>query len=460
VGSGFAGLAAADLLGGHDLRVLLVDENRHLGGQVLRRMPLKPGGQWRLESDPLKRIGFGLTDGVRRKGIEILNRAQVFGTSPKRVLYIEDLRGRIIEAEAEYIVFAAGAREKFLPFRGWTLPGVISTGAAQILMKSSGVLPAAETLVGGSGPLLLVLANEILKNGGRVPAVLDGVHFLDQMKFLTLWRHQSRKLIEIAIILSRLLASRVPVKHGVRILEARGKGELEEVITIRIDRQGRNIPGTEAKVKTACLAVGHGFASNLELPQLAGCKMEYRADRGGWIVSVDEHLETSVANVFAAGELTGIAGSGKAFLEGQMAALAILRKFGLLDERGFFGRWAILHKERQRQLDFGKFVNDLCRIPPASYAAIPDETIVCRCEDVTMGEIRRQIRSGFSTPGALKKATRSGMGYCQGRVCGPMLQDLSALFSGKAGRDLEPLPVRMPVKPVRLEVLAGLNERA
>jgi hypothetical protein len=373
------------------------------------------------------------------------------------VLFIEDHEGRIIEAPAEYIIFATGAREKFLPFKGWTLPGVISTGAAQILMKSSGVLPAGETLIGGAGPLLLVLANEIIKNGGRVPAVMDEVYFRDQLRFLTLWRHQSRKMIESAITLSRLLFSRIPVRHGIRILEARGKAELEEVITVRLDRQGLNIPGTEARIKTACLAVGYGFTPNLELPQLAGCKLEYRADRGGWIVSVDEHLETSVANVYAAGEVTGIAGSGKAFLEGQMAALAILRRLGLLEEHGFYTRWAILRGERQKQLEFGKFLNDICRIPPGSYTAISDDTVICRCEDIRMGEIRRHIQSGFSTPTALKKATRSGMGYCQGRICGPILHDLLATFRGEAYPDLLPLSARMPVKPVRLEALAGLS---
>jgi bacterioferritin-associated ferredoxin len=165
-----------------------------------------------------------------------------------------------------------------------------------------------------------------------------------------------------------------------------------------------------------------------------------------------------VANGYAAGEITGIAGSGKAFAEGQMAALAILRKCGLLREHRFSGRWATLSRKRQNELEFGKFLNVLCRIPLKSYEALPDETVICRCEDVTLGEIRRQIQHGFSTPMALKKATRCGMGYCQGRVCGPILYDILASFSGKAHSDLLPLSVRMPVKPVRLEALAGLSD--
>lgn len=457
VGSGFAGLAAANLLGGSKLRVLLVDENRHLGGQMLRRMPPKSTSSGKFGSDRLKRIGFDLVNAVRQNRVHVLKRAEVLGVDSEKVLCLQDGRGRVWEVRAEFIILATGARERFLPFKGWTLPGVMSTGAAQILMKSSGILPAREILIGGSGPLPLVLANELLNHGGRVLGVVVEPFLMAQLPFLKFWRRQTGKLLEGTHALARLLFSRIPVKPGTRIMEARGNAELEEIVTIGLDQQGRGIPGTETRIRTECLAVGHGFTPNLELPQLAGCHLEFRADRGGWIVSVDNHLATSIANVYAAGEVTGIAGAEKSFIEGQMAALDILRKCGLNGKQNLVDQWTVLHRERQNQLKFGRLLNALWRIPSSSYEIIPDETVICRCEEVTMGEIRRQLQNGHATPGALKRATRSGMGYCQGRMCGPTLYDILAARSGNLPGDVPPLSVRVPVKPVRLEALAGLS---
>ncbi|GBC63239.1 FAD/NAD(P)-binding oxidoreductase [Desulfonema ishimotonii] len=455
IGGGLAGLAAADLLAGHRLRVLLLDENVHSGGQLLRKTALKPGRKTGSDPDRLKRIGFELRDRVCRKEIDIMRRGRVPGIWPDRQLWIEDDQGRVSDLTAEFIILATGAREKFLPFRGWTLPGVISTGAAQILMKSAGVLPARETLIAGLGPLIYILAGEILRNGGRASAVLDRAFPADKIALSPLWLHQIPKLAEGAICMARLLSSKVPLRQRTGIVEARGRRQLESVVTAKVDRDGRFVTGTETVYQTDTLAVGCGFTANTELPRMAGCDLEYRPEKGGWVTCVDDGLETSEKNIYAAGEITGIAGGGKSYVEGQMAALSILSRLGLGKADRIRRQFSALARAREHQVRFGAFLNTLCRISPASYAAIPDDTLICRCEDVTMGQIRQAIRSGAATPAALKKATRSGMGNCQGRTCGPVLHDILGACTPESSAPRGPLSVRAPVKPVNLGALAG-----
>ena len=457
IGGGFAGLAAADLLTRHKLAVLVVDENVHTGGQLLRKMLRSPGEVTLSEPDPLKRVGYRLVDRIHGQGLQLMNRAQVLGIYPERQLCIEDRLGRILDLKAEFIICATGAREKFLPFKGWTLPGVISTGAAQILIKSSGILPARETLIGGCGPLLIVLANEILMNNGRILSVLDQSLPRDKIGLLKLCRHHLPKLIEGARYFFKLLLSRVPVRQSTGIVEARGTHRLEAVVTARVDARGQAIAGTETTYQTDCLAIGYGFAPNIELPQQAGCAIEYHLEKGGWTVGVDDYMETSVENLYAAGETTGIAGAKKSYIEGKIAALSILQKLGIGDANARQRQLISLQRLWQHQRQYGKFLNLLCHIPAASYAAISDDTIICRCEDVTMGEIRKKLSNGFTTMGSLKKASRSGMGNCQGRICGPILHDILAAYTRKSPTQIGPLSIRPPIKAVPLEALANLD---
>jgi NAD(P)H-nitrite reductase large subunit len=191
---------------------------------------------------------------------------------------------------------------------------------------------------------------------------------------------------------------------------------------------------------------------------MAGCQTEYAAERGGWVVKTAANLETSLPGIFAAGEITGIAGALKSICEGEIAALAILRDQGRTDSLLNEKRLAKLLKERYHHLQFGKYFNLLYRIPAAAYLDIPDDTLVCRCEDVTMGDIKRAVANGYDTPAMLKIALRSAMGDCQGRICGPVIYDILAALTGRSAAEQTPLKIRPPVKPVSIESLASFLE--
>lgn len=457
VGSGMAGLAAADLLGQHGLRVLVVDDNAHPGGQFLRQPSHFVGHPGRFEADPLKRRGLRLAQGLRGASVRFVNSAQVLGIFPERTLLVEHGNGHVSEYRADALILATGARERQLPFKGWTLPGVMATGAAQILIKSSGILPAKKTLIGGLGPLMLVLATQILTGGGKVQALLDQSTVLQKIMVIGAGPAIGFKLLEGALHLARLTAARVPTHQGVRIVEARGHGRLESVVWARADATGRIISGTEKIYSTQALAMGYGFTPNVELPQQAGCSLSYAAHKGGWAVDVDAAMATTVPDIYAVGETTGIAGAGKSFIEGRIAAGEILFRMGRLERRRYDAHMRPLQRFRQQQVRYGRFLNQLCRIPPDCYAEIPDGTIICRCEEIHMGDIRRQLAHGFATIHGIKRATRCTMGNCQGRTCGPILSDIIGAFTQRPPAAAGWVSARAPIKPVALGALARMS---
>lgn len=458
VGSGFAGIVAAGILADQQLNILMVDENIHMGGQLLRKVPPHLGDYSAYKPDHTKMIGFRFVENVKQKRITILNRTCVVGVYPGNRLMLESERKTIYDISSDVLLFATGARERYLPFKGWTLPGVYSTGMVQVLMKSSGILPAKKILIGGSGLFLFSVAYEFLKNKGKVLAVLEQTGMMGKIKMLPALTHQFAKVTEGAKFLSKIFFSGVPVKHRRKIVEARGNGVLEEVVTGKVDGSGKLITGTEKIYKTGALGIGYGFVPNIEAPQQAGCDLEYAPDMGGWIVRVNDNLETSQENILAAGEITGVGGAFKSIDEGKIAALTILRKFQKIDEAVFQQQIKTLTKKRKHHLQFTHYFNSLYRVPEQAILDIPDDTIICRCEDLTIGDVKKGIAEGYDTPMALKSGMRLSMGNCQGRTCGPVVYDILSAVTQTDPNSFGPFHTRQPMKPVSIEALANFTE--
>jgi NAD(P)H-nitrite reductase large subunit len=263
--------------------------------------------------------------------------------------------------------------------------------------------------------------------------------------------HASSKVAEGILYMSKIVTSGVSIKYNTRVLEARGSNVLEEVVIAKTDRDGNIKSGSEKIIKTDSLAIGFGFSPNVELPSLAGCKLEFNRSLGGWIVKVDDEMKTSVENIFSAGEITGVGGALKSINEGRIAAISILKGMEKIKEKDFKKQHMKLLKERKNNLIFSKYFNTLYGIRAKDIDIISDDTVICRCEDVSMGEIRSAVKEGFVTPGALKLSVRAGMGNCQGRTCGPLIYDLLDLSSQDHPK--EPFSTRPPVKPVRVKKL-------
>lgn len=457
VGLGLAGLSAARTLQNRRLDVLLLDENNSPGGQYLRSVSRWIGIDSRPIRENLKRVGHRLVRDLNHAGMTVKQGTQTVGLEADGSVWTLGKEGRIEKHHADHIILATGARERFLPFPGWTLPGVISTGAAQILVKSAGILPGRNPIVGGAGPLPLALAGEIYASGGRVRAYWNQSSWSQQLHTLKGCRYHLSKVTLGMRCLTRLVASRTPLLHGYKVLEARGNNVLEEVALAAIDHDGHVIQGSEKTFDVDCLAVGYGFVPNLELAMLAGCELRHDIAKGGWVVKVEDNLQSSVPPIIAAGELTGIAGAEKSIIDGCLAGLSVAGKLGALNNATDKAELEQLQKRRQREIAFGALLNSLCETPSGLFKDLPDQTMICRCEDINLGQIRKEISNGVTQLDAMKKATNCGMGKCQGRTCGPIIQEILTAHAQATPEDIRPYSVRNPIKPVPLSALAESN---
>jgi thioredoxin reductase len=412
VGGGPAGIAAACRAAEADVRTVLLDEGAAPGGQIHRRLPGR-------EPPPAAR---GWLVRLAQSGAKAVSGAAVFDAARAADggwrLAAQTAGGALVVA-ARAIVLATGSRELFLPFPGWTLPGVYGAGGAQALWKSGASLAGRTAVVGGSGPLLLPVAASLAKAGVRIVAVVEQAATRELAAFaLGLVRSPGR--LREAIRYRRGFAP-APYRADAWVAEARGHGRLEGVV-IADARGGRS------EVACDLAAVGWGLTPNSELARLLGCAV---SDGGqGIAVSVDARQETSVAGVFCAGEACGVAGVEAAVAEGQIAGEAAA---GSLERSWDLRR---LTRARASARGFARRMRRTFRLRPELARLAREDTIVCRCEDATLGSIR-------SCAGAreAKLAVRSGMGPCQGRVCGPALSFLFGWDSDTVRTPIQPAPL-------------------
>lgn len=454
-GGGMAGIVAASVLAKAGVSVLLIDENEHLGGQYLRSPSPVLGPSLGREHERERRLGLELAAGLAGHKVLLLNHSRILGIYPDRELLVESDGQRTMAIHAQFLLLAPGARERFLPFPGWTLPGVLSAGALQSLLRGQGILPAESIVLAGVGPFLLAVAAETIRAGGKVTAVLEATPFARKLGLLRPLLALPGRWTEGLGLLATLLAHRVPLRHRSVVVRAEGEGRLERIVTARLDDHGKPIEASERTQPCDCLALGGGFAPNIELAQLAGIGPVFDPSRGGWVVPVSDSQETEVEHVYAAGEITGIGGAAEARIEGEIAARAILRAMGRGSGDEDDRQLARLRRHRQRRSAFAGRLNTLFTFPAGLWQGIPDETLLCRREDVSMSEVRQALDAGYTSLQALKTVVRVGIGECQGRICGPILQEVFAAIAPEGTPPLPPPTVRPPVKPATLESLAN-----
>jgi NADPH-dependent 2,4-dienoyl-CoA reductase/sulfur reductase-like enzyme len=410
IGGGPAGMAAAVRAAECGVEVGIVDDNATLGGQI-----------WRGESDHGEnRDAIRWSEMLRTAGVTKLCGKRVFDQPEARVLFAEG-DDDLCELRYRNLILATGARERFLPFPGWTLPNVMGAGGLQAMVKSGLPIRGKRVVVGGTGPLLLAVAAYLRKHGAEIPIICEQASWSMLAGFSMALLAQPAKIAQ-GIQLKRELA-------GVRFaanswpVAARGQQELESVT---ISRRGKS-----ETIECDYLACGFHLVPNLELQQLLGCQI-----REGY-VQVDEFQRTTVEGVFCAGEPTGIGGVELAIIEGQIAGLAA---------GGGLEKARLLFRDRDKTRRVARRLDQTFRLRPELKNLPSAATLVCRCEDVSYSRLQQQ-----TSWRSAKLQTRCGMGPCQGRVCGPAAQ---FLFKW------EPDSVRPPVFPARVESLAALRGRS
>jgi NADPH-dependent 2,4-dienoyl-CoA reductase/sulfur reductase-like enzyme len=446
VGAGPAGLSAAAEAARHGVSVVLLDDNPLPGGQYLRQGPATrtrgdaPGGPGRRDAEHARQARE-LLSVVSHPHVEFLGGAVVWAAPAERTLAFTR-EGRGDRLRAEIVVVAAGAGDRAVPFPGWTLPGVLTAGGAQNLLKSQGVLPGRRAVVSGTGPLLLVVADSLRRAGATVVEVLDSAPRGRQ--FAALPRLAARPDLVWRGIACRagLAAAGIRLRWGATVIEARGRGEVGEAVVAPIDPAGR-VDRTRARAIAAdTIVVGFGLAPATELTRLLGCAHDWNLRRGGWIPRRSADLETSVAGVLAVGDGAGIGGAETAMLEGQLAGLVAAGRLGRCPPGEVARRRGALRSRLERLVRFREGVEALYAPPPDYLSLLTPETIVCRCEEVTAAQLADGLSRGFASADALKGATRVGMGVCQGRNCLRTLADLIARARGDRTCAISRIPGR------------------
>jgi len=455
VGGGPAGIAAATEAATSGLAVALVDERPTLGGQIFKQ----PGPGFRvtdaaaLGNDFLR--GRALIEGAERSGATVLLRTAVVSIRGTSLVLVEDER-EATAVSTRHVILAPGAYDRPVAFPGWTLPGVITAGGAQTLVKTQRVLPGKRVVFAGSGPLALAFPAQLVGYGVGVTVVLEagpppGARAV--FRLLCAARGNIDLLRAAAGYRLGLVRARVPLRYRRIVVRAEGDERVEQVVHATVDPAWRPVVGTEETVAADTLCLGYGFFPSTELFRLAGCAFSYDEDLGGPTVVRDEWLRTSVASVSAAGDGTGVAGSHVAIDEGRLAALGALLELGAIasDVAGERAR-PILRRLRRRGA-FRRALRPLHAVGAGIYELATPETTVCRCEGLTRERIEEAV-SSTADVNVVKILTRAGMGLCQGRNCQRQIAAMIERRHGLALPDLTVSTPRAPLRPVPIAAVA------
>jgi thioredoxin reductase len=469
VGAGPAGVAAAVTAAESGARVTLVDAGARPGGQYYRR-----------PTEPLARAGSGVDahrrwrefDAVEARLRVLVEAGRVRVTHDTVVWavagggpFVVHTRGSdrdpvLASVTTRCLVIATGAFDRHLPFPGWDLPGVMSGGAAQALVKGSRVLPGRRVVVAGTGPFLLAVAATVLEAGGSVAAVVEAnapESLVARAPRVSAAWARSGDLARFSALLAR---HRVPYLRRHRVVEAIGSDALTGVTVSKVDSEWRQRPGTARHIACDTLAVGFGFTAQTDLPLALGCAVELAPD-GGLAVTVDDDQRSTVPGVLCAGETTGVGGADLALTEGVLAGAAAATFLGLavaVSERDHSRA-----RTRVRRLrGFAAALHESFAVHDGWRDDMRDDTVVCRCEEVRLREVR-EARDELGAPDArtVKLFTRAGMGWCQGRICGYAVDrlcsaDLAASGGAAQSAGVLAAAARRPVAtPISLGALAA-----
>jgi D-hydroxyproline dehydrogenase subunit alpha len=449
VGAGPAGLNAASEAGQAGLDVVLVDENVVPGGQISRQ---------RLPAGDL--AGASKTSEAELgASVRYMGGTTCVGFRPGREALLAR-NGAVTVARPQAVVLAVGALERSRPVPGWTLPGVMTAGAAQTMLKGSGVVPFRRAVVAGSGPLLLAAASQLLRAGVKVEAVVEASRpRLGQLREVPGLVRGGGVFVEGMRYLAALGLRGVPVFRGWGVGRVVGVSSVEGVEIRSLDRNWLPKAADESVRKLECdlVLLSFGFTSSTDLAATIGARLERDELQGAWRPWRSESFETSEPAVWAVGDCAGVEGAQVSALEGTVAGLAVVER--LTGRSGAGSRLGRVRRRLGRLRAFERAVNSVWKYHPGSLSWANGDTPVCRCEGTMLAELESAVRDGATSLHTLKLRTRAGMGRCQGRTCTPLLSDF--LESQRSASEIvAPPSVRFPVRPVSAGAIAEYARHA
>ncbi len=460
IGAGPAGMEAAITASESGVKTAIIDHYPQAGGQYYKPLPptftaarktkTEREGDFlvdMLEGLPVTRVYNALTWGIFKEEQGEGWLVALYG--PQAPKYVH----------ARMLVLANGAYDTPVAFPGWTLPGVITCGAALTLLKTQHVAPAKRALVTGTGPLLMSVAAHLIAAGVEVAAVCESNRLFPKgLLYGPTMLGQWHRLTEGAQYLGIMSRGKAPYKMGWSVVEARGTDHVKEAVIARVDKSGVPVPGTEQAEEVDTVVCGYNLTPNTGLARMIGCQFEYRAEKGGWVPLRDQTMRTSLPGVYMAGDGAGIGGAENARLEGRIAGAAAAVETGHLSTEKAGEIYGRIKPELAQQHRFGRLLGALFTPKPGLISLAHDDTILCRCEEITLGEVKAAVAEGARTIGEVKMVTRTGMGNCQGRMCERSVT--AAIVQALAAQRVSPeavgmYSIRPPLHPLPVEFLAG-----
>lgn len=455
IGGGPAGMAAAVQASRNGVSVALIDERVSLGGQIFKQLGpgfkvTKPNS---LQVPP--RLGQELIFKTSQSDITFFLNTTVLSIENNDLMVAGD-GGHVSTLTFRKLLIATGAYDRPVAFPGWTLPGVITAGAAQTLLKTQRVLPGSKIIFTGSGPVALAFPAQLANLGANILTVLESGPAptpINVVKLLSASVGNWDLIVDAMKYRAILLRKRIPVRYKSIIVEAHGTTRVEAVTIAKVDRNWRIKQGTQQRIEVDTLCLGYGFLPSSELLRLVGCEFEYEESKGGYVVKTDKWGHTSIPNVYAAGDGSGVEGSYIAISCGNLAGISVSLELGHLEIGQANNQARKFHSETKRRRAFQRALRSMFDVKVGIFELADDETIICRCEIVRKKEIEQVIKA-TSDLSVVKAFTRAGMGSCQGRNC---QRQISAMVALHYGMDIAKVPQgtpRFPVKPVPLGSIA------
>jgi NADPH-dependent 2,4-dienoyl-CoA reductase/sulfur reductase-like enzyme len=451
IGAGPAGLAAAVTASEQALRVLLLDEQPTPGGQIYRNI------EHNEKNDPglCAILGPEYTHGA---ALAAASRASTTTYQPGATVWRIDPDGTIAYSvdgvahtiKGARVILATGAMERPVPIPGWTLPGVMTAGAAQTLLKASAMSPSGRVVVAGAGPLAMLIAKQLLDAGADVAALLETTRkrdYIQNVGFLP-GALSGNAYLRRGLAMRRAIRNAgVPIYSGITELAAQGD---DHVTSVRCRSNGAPLD-----FEIDMLLLHDGVIPNVQASRQVGCEHEWVEPQRYWRPIRDEWGQTSIDAIIVAGDGSGIGGARVAEFQGRLSALAVASQLGRISssERDAVAR--PIRSAMGAHLSIRPLLDGI--YTPAFTTPPDDDTIVCRCEEVTAGDIRAAVSQGVMGPNQLKSFTRCGMGPCQGRNCGPTAVELIAESQGVTVPETGYFRLRPPIKPVTLGELAAMD---
>ncbi|GJH01013.1 NAD(P)/FAD-dependent oxidoreductase [Paraburkholderia terrae] len=439
IGAGPAGVRAAQALVEAGLRPLVIDEGRRDGGQIYRRQPdgFSRSYATLYGTEAARAASLHRDFDALRSQIDYLPDTLVWNIGPKAVHVVSGTRHD--ELAFDSLIICSGATDRLMPVPGWHHAGAFSLGGAQVALKSQGCAVGARTVVMGTGPLLYLVAAQYVKAGATVSAVLDTSTFAQRVRALPQLLAIPTALRKGVALMSVLRHARIPVHRGVTPVAIDGSPE-HGVTGVRVKLAN----GATLDVKCDAVALGYHLRAETQLADLAGCEFRFDDATQTWLPHIDADGRSSVVGVYLAGDGARVRGADAAERAGRLAALAALRDVGI-EREGAEG----LRAELARYTRFAAGLRAAFPWPARFAATLPDDTIVCRCEAITAGELRRVVRDmGAQEANRAKAFSRVGMGRCQGRFCAHAGAEVIAAEARVPLEAVGRLRGQAPVKPL------------